>query len=97
MTTISNINQVIQQADSAREIQPPRGALEAGQSPAATPQEKLAAQGAKVPKGAKNEKTGADRDRRRHQKRRAGKPVAVGGGQTEAPPRGTGTLLDTVA
>ena len=97
MTTISNINQVIQQADSAREIQPPRGVLEAGPSAAATPQEKRAAQGAKVPKGAKNEKPGADRDRRRHPKRPAGKPEAPGGGQAEAPPRGTGTLLDTVA
>jgi hypothetical protein len=97
MTAISNLNQVVQQAAGAREAHLPRGAQEAGQMPAATPQEKLAAQGAKVPKGAKNEKTGADRDRRRHQKRRAGKPVAVGGGQTEAPPRGTGTLLDTVA
>lgn len=97
MTTISNINQVIQQADSARESQPHRGTLEAGQASAATLQEKRAAQGAKVPKGAKNEKTGADRDRRRHPKRHAGKPEAAGGGQTEAPPRGTGTLLDTVA
>lgn len=97
MTTISNINQVVQQADSAREIQSPRGAAEAGQSPAATPQEKLAFQGVKVRSGAKSEKTGADRDRRRHQKKRPGKPGAVGGGQTAAPPRGTGTLLDTVA
>ena len=97
MTTISNINQVVQQADSAREIQAPRGALEAGQSPVATPQEKLASQGAKVRSGGKSEKTGADRDRRRHREKRAGKQGAVGGGQTVAPPRGTGTLLDTVA
>jgi len=97
MTTIANINQVVQQADSAREMQPTRGALEAGQSPAAVPQEKLAAQGAKVRSGGKGEKTGADRDRRRHQKKRTGKPGAAGGGQTAAPPRGTGTLLDIVA
>jgi hypothetical protein len=96
MTAISNLNQVVQQAAGAREAHLPRGAQEAGQMPAATPQEKLASQGAKVRSGSGSEKAGADRDRRRNRKGRAGKPRASGGNQTAATPRGTGTLLDTV-
>jgi hypothetical protein len=96
MTTIFNLNQVVQQADSTRETHPQRGAQEAGQMPAATPQEKLASQGAKVRSGSGSEKARADRDRRRSQKGRPGKPRAAAGGQTAAQRRGTGTLLDTV-
>ncbi len=96
MTTISNINQVVQQADSARETHPQRGAQETGQMPAATPQEKLAAQGVTVRSGSGSEKAGADRDSRRNPKGRAAKPRSGGGDQTAAKRRGTGTLLDTV-
>jgi len=73
-----------------------RGAQEAGQMPAATPQEKLAAQGVTVRSSSGSEKAGADRDSRRNPKGRAAKPRSGGGDQTAAKRRGTGTLLDTV-
>lgn len=97
MTTISNINQVVQQADNARETHQHRGLQEAGQMPAATPQEKAAAQGTKIRHGSGAEKTGEDKERRRNQGRGKGKRGSDREATSAENRRGTGTLLDTVA